>query len=263
MGCIMAPMAVASSEYLRPRFIPLAHRGGSFLPANLGIENTLRAFEHAVELGFDYLETDVHATKDGKLIAFHDDHLGRVTDFDGRPGQLTLKEAKSLKVGMREEIPSLDELLEHFPTTKFNIDIKDRAATLPLVETLRRHKAQSRVCVGSFSDSRIRLFRRMMPMVTTSASPTAVAGLIGGMVRTNGDVFQVPMQHRVGFVNWDIVTRKHIDLVHRAGKKIHVWTIDDDTTMHKLIDWGVDGIVTDRPDLLKAVLRMRGMWSTR
>lgn len=259
----MVHMADDERPFLGPKLIPMAHRGGSFLSVNLGIENTLRAFRNAVELGYNYLETDVHTTRDGALIAFHDDHLGRVTDVDGRPGDFTLKELKQLRVGDREEIPTLEELLVEFPAVRFNIDIKHNSATVPLAKLIERHGAEDRVCVASFSRRRIRHFRRLQPRVTTAASPTAVAGLLAGVARTQGDVFQVPMHRRVGMINWELVTPKHIDLIHRAGKKVHVWTIDEEITMHRLIDWGVDGIITDRPDLLKAVLRMRGMWSTR
>ncbi len=259
----MGGMSARPSDFLDARFIPMAHRGGSFLPANLGIENTLRAFRNAVDLGYEYLETDVHCTRDGHLVAFHDEQLVRVTDFDGRPGDLTLGEIKQLRVGGREEIPTLDELLEALPTAKFNIDIKARKATLPLSRAIDRHAAHDRVCVASFSNARIRLFRKLQPRVVTAATRTAAAGLLTGVVRTRGDVFQVPLRQRVGLVHWELVTAKTIEAVHQAGKKLHVWTIDDEITMHRLIDWGVDGIITDRPDLLKAVLRMRGMWSTR
>lgn len=260
----MERMAVSASAYLGRRFIPLAHRGGSFLPANLGIENTIRAFENAVSLGFEYLETDVHSTKDGHLIAFHDEDFERVTDFAGKPGEFLLEEVKELLVGDREPVPTVDELLEHFSDRSFNIDLKDDASTALLAEAVRRHGAQDRVCVGSFSARRLWHFRKLQPAVTTSASPLGVARLVAGMTHTNGDVYQIPLKYRLptgAMVN--LVTPRMISRIHRAGKKVHVWTIDDDSTMHRLIDWGVDGIVTDRPDLLKAVLRVRGMWSTR
>lgn len=259
----MVRMAAKKNEYLKPRFVPLAHRGGAFLPSNLGIENTLKAFSNAVKLGFNYLETDIHATSDGHLIAFHDVDLARVTDFVGKPGALTLRRLKELRVGGREEIPTLDELFEAFPEANFNIDIKEPQCTRLLAEFIDRHAAHDRVCVGSFSGRQIRRFRRLQPSVTTSASVGAAALLAAGLVRTQGDVYQIPLSHRVGGLNVRLVTAKHIAAIHRAGKKVHVWTIDDESTMHRLIDWGVDGIVTDRPDVLKAVLRARGMWSTR
>lgn len=258
----MGAMAV-HGEYLSPRFVALAHRGGSFLPVNLGIENTMRAFENAVALGYEYVETDVQVTKDGHLIAFHDDNLLRVTDYDAAPSDLLLEEARELLVGDRETIPTLDELFEHFPNVNFNIDIKSNEGTRLLSDCIDRHNAHKRVCVASFSTSRIRQFRKLQPKVPTAASTTGVMMLTTGIVNTKGDVYQVPMRYESGLLKLDLVTPKSIEQIHKAGKKIHVWTIDDDVTMHRLIDWGVDGIVTDRPDLLKGVLRMRGMWSTR
>lgn len=256
-------MAGVHDDYLSPEFIPMAHRGGALLTANLGIENTLRAFSAAVDLGYRYLETDVHVTADGALVAFHDEDLHRVTDVTGSISEFSLEEIRQLRVGEREPIPTVDELLETFPHINFNIDIKGDAAVRPLDEAIRRHGAERRVCVGSFSRSRIRLFRALQPRVPTAVSPSGVMAMRAGMFRTAGKVFQVPLSHQVGPVTVDLVTPRSIARIHAAGMKIHVWTIDDPTTMHRLIDWGVDGIITDRPDLLKEVLRARGMWSTR
>ncbi|MFD0864239.1 glycerophosphodiester phosphodiesterase [Tessaracoccus lubricantis] len=241
----------------------MAHRGGSFLTANLGIENTIRAFANAVALGFRYLETDVHTTRDGHLVAFHDVTLDRVTDVAGSLRDLSLDELSSLRVGDREPIPTLDELFETFPDINFNIDIKSVTAVQPLVDAIVKHGAERRVCVGSFARTRIRRFRSLLPQVPTAVSPTGVAALTMGVISSGGDVYQVPLEHPVGPVTVDIVTPKNIERIHAAGRRIHVWTVDDPTTMHRLIDWGVDGIVTDRPDFLKDVLRARGMWSTR
>lgn len=257
------PMAGVHGDYLSPEFIPMAHRGGAFLTANLGIENTVRAFTNAVELGYRYLETDVHATRDGRVIAFHDCDFARVTDVHSALSEFTLAEVQQLRVGGREPIPTLDELLDGFPGCSFNIDVKHAAAVRPLVECIRRHRAERRVCVGSFSRSTIRRFRSMLPEVPTAASAAGVAAMAVGAMPPGGQVFQVPLTHYVGPVAVDLVTPKNIRRIHDAGRKIHVWTVDDPTTMHRLIDWGVDGIVTDRPDLLKEVLRARGMWSTR
>lgn len=256
-------MADVHDDYLSPEFIPMAHRGGALLTANLGIENTTRAFAAAVDLGYRYLETDVHVTADGQLVAFHDDDLLRVTDIPGRLSEFVLEEVLELKVGDRESIPTLDELFETFPGINFNIDIKDNGAVGPLADAIRRHGAERRVCVGAFSRARIRRFRSLMPEVPTSVSPSGVAAMMAGVISTGGQVFQVPLSHNVGPVTRDVVTPRAIKRIHAAGRKIHVWTIDDPSTMHRLIDWGVDGIITDRPDLLKDVLRARGMWSTR
>lgn len=256
-------MAEVFADYLSPEFVAIAHRAGAFLTANLGIENTVRAFQNAVDLGFRYLETDVHTTRDGVLVAFHDDTLDRVSDVAGHLRDMTSDELVDVRVGGREAVPTMDELFETFPDINFNIDLKAATAVTPLVECIRRHNAERRVCVGSFARTRIRRFRGLLPEVPTSVSTTGVAALTMGAIAPGGQVYQVPMRHPVGPVNVDIVTPKNIERIHAAGRKIHVWTVDDPTLMHRLIDWGVDGIVTDRPDSLKQVLSARGMWSTQ
>ena len=245
----------------------MAHRGGSLLPSNVGIENTRAAFGHAVDLGYRFLETDVHATLDGNLVAFHDPDLSRVTKTPGLIADLTFQQVREVFVGGREAVPSLDELLESFPEARFNIDMKSAGTETLLARIISRHNASARVCVGSFSSARIRRFRRLMPAVTTAATTAEVVALSAGRVRrarAGADVvFQVPISHAVGPTTLRLVTARSVAAVHTAGRKIHVWTIDDEETMNALIDLGVDGIVTDRPDLLKAVLRTRGMWSTQ
>lgn len=245
----------------------MAHRGGSLLPANVAIENTLSAFGHAVDLGYSYLETDVHATLDGTLVAFHDPDLSRVTQAPGLIADLTLQEVRKAFVGGREPVPTLDELFESFPGARFNIDMKAKGTESLLARAITRHGAEDRVCVGSFSPARIRRFRRLMPGVTTAATTAEIIALSAGRVRRTASeaevVFQVPITHSVGPATLHLVTPRSIAAVHAAGRKIHVWTIDDEPTMRTLIDQGVDGIVTDRPDLLKAVLVDRGMWSTQ
>lgn len=256
-------MTEAYPDFLSPEFVAMAHRGGSLLTANLGIENTVRAFTNAVALGFRYLETDVHTTRDGVLVAFHDDTTDRVTDVFGNVRDITYEELRTLRVGDREPVPTMDELFETFPDVNFNIDLKSVTSAESLADAIRRHDAERRVCVASFSRTRIRRFRSLMPRVPTAVSPTGVAALTMGAMAPGGQVYQVPMKHPVGPVMVDIVTPKNIERIHASGRKIHVWTVDDPTTMHRLIDWGVDGIVTDRPDYLKDVLSARGMWSTQ
>lgn len=256
-------MADAYPDYLAPQFIAMAHRGGALLTANLGIENTTKAFGNAVALGYRYLETDVHLTADGHLVAFHDSDLERVTGYAGSLSEMPLAEVLQLRVGDREPIPTLEELFETFPTTCFNIDIKHVQAMQPLIEAIRRHRAERRVCVASFSRRSIRRFRRGLPTVPTAVSSVGVAALAVGKIAPNGDVFQIPVSYPVGGLNVDLLTQKNVERIHASGRRVHVWTIDEPTTMHRLIDWGVDGIMTDRPDLLKGVLRARGMWSTQ
>lgn len=263
----MATMSTQTGGFLAPGFIPMAHRGGSLIPENLGIENTRAAFENAIALGYTYLETDVHATGDGELVAFHDPDLSRVTDASGLIAELSFREVRSVQVGGREAVPTLDELLESFPQARFNIDMKAQGAVPLLARAISRHNAGARVCVGSFSESRLRQFRRLMPRVATSATRPEIlmmlAGRVGRRIPGVDVVFQVPITHVKGPVTLKLVTPKTIAAIHAKGRKIHVWTIDDKETMHRLIDLGVDGIITDRPDLLKAVLQSRGMWSTQ
>ncbi len=171
-------MSAADYPYFAPPPIGLAHRGGAAHPANVGIENTLAAFRTAVDLGFRYLETDVHATSDGRLVAFHDEHLDRVTDRGGAIADLPWREVAAARIGGREPIPALDELLDAFPDTRINIDIKAPGAVAPLWETIRAHAAYDRVCVGSFSNRRLQAFRRLAgARVATAAGRLGTAAL--------------------------------------------------------------------------------------
>ncbi|WP_130865425.1 glycerophosphodiester phosphodiesterase [Acidipropionibacterium timonense] len=250
--------------YFRGGFIPLAHRGGSHLPGNEGRENTLAAFGNAVALGYDHIETDVHATRDGHLVAFHDDRLERVSDGRGLVADLTLAQIRRASVG-GERVPTLDEVLDAFPEVFVNIDIKAPGAVAPLVEALARHRAWDRVCVGSFSSRRLARFRRSVGRpVATAVGPVGVGWStltrVGARVLAPlGAAFQIPHRARVGGRDIDLVTRPFIEAAHAAGRVVHVWTIDDPAQMHELIELGVDGIVTDRPDLLLEVMAERGM----
>lgn len=257
-------MAFMAEGYLDPEFAPMAHRGGALLTANLGIENTLAAFQNAVDLGYTYMETDVHATSDGVALAFHDPNLARVTDIDARISDLPFAALKEVRVAGKEPIPRVEELLEAFPRQRFNFDIKSPGAIEPLARVIERSKAQQRVCVASFSQARISRFRRRLPGVTTAFGPVGVSRMVGGLLPRRRDrgpaVFQVPVEQRIAGVRIRVLTPERVAAIHRAGFKVHVWTIDTPGQMHTLIDWGVDGIVTDRPDLLKNVLQARGMW---
>ena len=155
-------MRASDYPYFDQPFIALAHRGGSLLPDNVGRENTLHAFGNAVALGYTHLETDVHSTRDGHLVAFHDDVLDRVTDQRGAIAELSFDEVRQARVGGIDQIPTLDEVLDAFPDSYLNIDIKTGGAVEPLVACLNAHRAQKRVCVGSFGPQRLRQFRRLM-----------------------------------------------------------------------------------------------------
>ena len=245
--------------------LAFAHRGGSYHPDIEGLENSLVAFQHAVDLGYQYLETDVHATRDGTLLAFHDAVLDRVTETQGAIADLDRSEVSQALIGGREEIPTLASLLEHFADVRFNIDIKADLAIDPLVALIEAMGAHDRVCVASFSERRLRRFRsRLARPVATAAGPFDVATvrlmplgrLLETLRRSRAAALQVP--HRRG--RFTVVTPALVKRAHALGKHVHVWTVDDPAEMHHLLDLGVDGVMTDRTDLLRDVLVERGQW---
>lgn len=235
--------------------IPFAHRGG----ASEAPENTLPAFAHAIDLGYRYLETDVHATADGVLVAFHDDVLDRVTDRTGSIAESTWAEVREARVDGREPIPLLEDLLATWPDARINIDPKADSAVEPLAAVLDRAGALDRVCVGSFSDERIDRMRSLLgPELCTGAGPNELLSLFGhGDVPLRAQAAQVPP---VGYDGKPLVTERFVATAHDHGLAVHVWTIDDPAEMHALLDLGVDGIMTDRPAVLRDVLVERGAW---
>jgi glycerophosphoryl diester phosphodiesterase len=245
--------------------LAFAHRGGAYHPEIEGLENTLAAFKHAVALGYDYLETDVHVTSDGVLLAFHDAVLDRVTDLEGAIAELSFEEVRRALVGGREQVPTLAQLFDEFPRARFNIDLKSEGAAEALAGFIEERSAFDRVLVGSFSPPRLAEFRRLTRgRVPTSGTPIEVAifrflpsaRLADWLTRRRVAALQVP--HRRG--RWTIVTPGLLRRAHSTGKHVHVWTIDDPEEMRQLLDRGVDGLFTDRTDLLKDVLLERGLW---
>ena len=239
--------------------IAFAHRGG----AGSFPENTLRAFRHAVSLGFTHVETDVHTTTDGVTVAFHDDSLDRVTDGRGTIGEMSWRDVRRAMVDGTDPILRLDELLEELPDTRINIDPKSDAAVGPLVDTLRRLDAVERVCVCSFSDRRTQRVRELAgSSLCVGAGPRGIARLMAAAARlpagTRFDFHaaQVPVKAK----GLTIVRRSVVDTAHRHGVDVHVWTIDDAAEMHRLLDLGVDGIMTDQPETLRQVMIDRGHW---
>jgi glycerophosphoryl diester phosphodiesterase len=248
--------------------LAFAHRGGAYHPEIEGLENTLAAFRHAVELGYEYLETDVHVTRDGVLLAFHDTVLDRVTDRGGEIAELTHAEVRRALVGGREGVPMLGELFDAFPEARFNIDIKSEGAVVPLADFIAARQAWDRVLVGSFSRQRLQRFRRLTEgRVPTCATLLEIAvfravpsgWLAGRLAGDRSAALQIP--HRRGRIT--VATRGLVRRAHAAGRHVHVWTIDDAAEMRSLLDRGVDGLFTDRTDILKAVLVERGQWRQR
>ena len=245
--------------------LAFAHRGGAYHPEIEGLENTLAAFKHAVALGYDYLETDVHVTADGVLLAFHDSVLDRVTDQRGAIADLTFEEVRRALVGGREQVPTLAQLFDEFPHARFNIDLKSDGAAAALAEFVTERDAWDRLLVGSFSRKRLNEFRRLTGgRIPTSAAPTEVVAfrfLPSGRLAdrlTGGKVSALQIPHRRGRLT--IASRGLVRRAHAAGRPVHVWTVDDPDEMRRLLDRGVDGLFTDRTDLLKDVLTERGDW---
>ena len=239
--------------------LAFAHRGGAYHPDLEGLENTLTAFQHAVDLGYAYLETDVHVTRDGTLLAFHDAALDRVTAHTGKVAELSYAEVAEAVVGEREKVPTMDSLLEEFPGVRFNIDLKSDAAVPALAELVRRHGAYDRVCVGSDrrttgSAGSSATGSPRLPARWTSACSASSPRVVDALTRGRGAALQVP--HRRGRLT--VVTEALVARAHALGRHVHVWVVDEPDHMHELLDLGVDGLMTDRTDLLRDVLVARG-----
>jgi glycerophosphoryl diester phosphodiesterase len=262
-------MRAADFAYFNPPFLAFAHRGGANYAPNLHRENSLHAFTEAVELGYRNLETDVHATADGVLLAFHDGVLDRVTDLKGEIGALPYAEVRQARIHGIDPIPTLSELFEAFPEAGFNIDAKSDAAVDLLARTIAEHEAYDRVCISSFGVGRLhRLRRRLGRPVASAASSVGVAAnrfvpWLTWALNTPAPALQIPVATRVLGRERTILTPALIRTAHRAGKQVHIWTVDDSELMERLIDLGVDGIFTDRPDTLKTVLTRHGLWTDR
>ena len=222
--------------------IAFAHRGG----ASDNPENTMPAFQHAVDLGFTYLETDVHATSDGVLVAFHDDDLSRTCGRPGVVGRLPWSEVSTARVSGTEPIPTLDEVLETWPDVRVNVDCKSDAAAEPLIAAIRRHRAFDRVCVASFSDRRVRRMRRVGgERLCSSAARNELAVL--WIVRWNVGGLAAQVPERRGPVR--VVTSRFIATAHRRGLPVHVWTVDDARKIARFEAMGAHGVITNDPRL--------------
>jgi len=240
--------------------IRFAHRGSRVLWP----ENTMPAFQGAVDLGYRYLELDVHLSRDGAVVVFHDDRLERLTDGSGKVWDHTWEELRTLDAahnfdeegghplrGAGIRIPLLEELARTFPDTLLNIDLKQKGIEEVVAGLIERIGAEDRVLIGSFRDWRIATFRRLTHgRVALSAGPREVARALAACrlrlpIGGPADALQIPRR---------IASKRLVVSAHAAGKQVHVWTVNDPEEMRALIDIGVDGIITDRPDLLNEVV---------
>ena len=240
--------------------IAFAHRGGT----SAAPENTLRAFDDAVTLGYRYVETDVHSTRDGRLVAFHDNDLQRTCGKPWRIEETDWSTLSTARIDGTDPIPLLEDLLTWWPNLRINIDCKSDAAMQPLIDTIRRTHCLDRICVGSFSDKRLRHIRSELGTgLCTSMGPQEVIRLVLGSTTgipispsRHALIAQVPV--RQGPI--PVVTHRSIARAHRLGLQIHVWTIDDPLQIGQLLDMGVDGVMSDDTRALKDVFVARHLW---
>jgi glycerophosphoryl diester phosphodiesterase len=234
--------------------IPFAHRGGaSDVP-----ENTMPAFQYAVDLGYRYVETDVQVTSDGVLVAFHDNDLRRTCGRPGRISDLPWSDVSTARVSGDAPIPLMEDLLGTWPDLRINIDCKSDAAVGALVACLRRTNSLDRVLLGSFSDARLqRLRKELGDGACTSLGPKGVARLRFGHPRhTDAMAAQVPVKQGP----LTVTNAAFVERAHALGLAVHVWTIDEPDEIRRLLDLGVDGIMTDKPEVLRTVFQERGLW---
>ncbi len=265
------PFFAASDDVL-----VIAHQGGEGLRPS----NTLAAFANAVDLGVDVLETDVHATADGELVLMHDDTVDRTTNGSGSLRQMTLAQVRALDAGYywTEDdgqsypyrgqgltVPTLRELLMAFPDMRFNVEIKQQEPPMaePLCNLIRELDMGEQMLVASFNEAAIVAFREACPEVATSMVQAEIIPFfalsklwLGATYQPQVEAIQVP-EFRGGIVPWGdlrVVNGRFIRDAQQHNIEFHVWTVNETDDMQRMLDWGVDGIITDRPDRLLELL---------
>ena len=244
-----------------PTPIAISHRGGPWE----GTENSITAFRRSYDLGYRYLETDVRGSSDGVAVVMHDGDLARATGRQVQVRETPWSLLQALRINGCEPIMTLESLLEEFPDVTFNLDVKERAAIDPFVDVVRRTKAQERIVIASFSSRRMSAVRAALgPTVASSLSPPEVWGLLrrarGRRLSWSPPAAAACVQLPEFMGKRRLVDKALVATAHGLGLQVHVWTINDAPTMNRLLDLGVDGIMTDRPSLLKSVLTERGQW---
>ncbi|PVZ03416.1 glycerophosphodiester phosphodiesterase family protein [Actinomycetospora cinnamomea] len=252
----------------RPR--AFAHRGWH-IGDLAGLENSLAAFRRAVDEGYTHLETDVHATADGVLVVHHDATLRRVAGHPGVLRSMPWADLAGVRLRGREPLPRLEEVLEALPTTRFNVDLKAPGTVAPMLRLLERDDVAARVAVASMDERRVDAVRaRFGDRVVTgiasrsalrlrarAVSPSLLRRPLGRALPVRGDLAQLPV--RLGALT--VIDDAMLAAARELGVEVHVWTVDRTSEMHRLLDLGVDGLMTDRPDLLRDVLVGRGTWT--
>jgi len=252
-----------------PKTLVIAHQGGD----GVWPGDTLYAYEKAVEIGSDVLEMDAHITKDGAIVLMHDEKVDRTTDGAGLIEDLTLAELKKLDAaykwtlddgqtfpfrGQGIQVPTLEELFQKFPQMRFLIEIKltENPIEKPLCDLIRKYGMQDKVIIGSFHDQAMKNFRATCPEVATSASRGEVKNyvLLGkvflwGFIKPDYQTVEPPYDPSES-LGIPIMTKRFVRESHAKNIRIEPWTVNDPALMKQYIEWGVDGIITDRPDLL-------------
>lgn len=262
-ACKMADMThLRNHPFLTaPLAHAFAHRGG----AQEVEENTLPAFAHAVGLGYTHVELDVHATRDGQVVVHHDPDLMRLCGDPRQIADLDWAELRVIRTLGGAGIPLLETVLQDFPGLYVTIETKSRAVVGPLCALIKRMGVLERICIGAFDPACTRAARAALgPGLLYSPAHAQVGRLWArgwGMPLSLDDfgAVQVP----VAWKGIQIITPRFIRAAHAADVAVHVWTVDDAAQMHRLLDMGVDGLMTDRPTLLRDVLRQRGAWSSQ
>ena len=274
MGIIYGSIASSTGEpavdyaFFKQNTSPLviAHRGGG----GLAPENTLFAFKKAHDLGVDVIEIDVHGTADGEIVVMHDASVDRTTDGTGKVNSFTLEQLRKLDAGFRWSpdngktypyrgngitIPMLEEVFAAFPKMKFNIEPKQASPSIikPLCQIIRNHKMTDKVVVGSFQQAVLDEFRGECPEVATSASPFEVSKFLG-MYKTGLNQSYSPPMQALQVPEYIGVTKEFVEAAHERNLKVHVWTVNETANMQRLLEIGVDGIMTDYPQRLLTLL---------
>ena len=235
------------NSFLDSEFQGFVHRGDT----SIFLENTIEAFQSAVSLGYQYLETDLRETSDGKIITFHDPNLKRITGANITISETKFSDIRMRRLPSREIIPTIDELLEEFPDSFFNMDLKVNQIEEKVLKKINSHNALERVCLGSFNSRTIKKINSLEPKILTSMGISQVIMYKFFQKKNISKLIQIPTR-------WNgikVITKKFIDRLHNDGLKVHVWTINKEKEMQSLIDLGVDGIMTDNASGLIKVMK--------
>ena len=239
-------------------FFGFVHRGGD----EVETENTIEAFKYSSDLGFVFIETDVQATKDGHVVIFHDATLKRMAGVNKSIKELTLHEVNEIDLLDGGKIPLLSEALETFPDLRFNIDIKTEDALEETIQIIKKMNFLDKTCFASFSSSRLKRIKHLAgPEACISSGQMDIFKMmcqsVGiGLKPTKSQCAQIPLKQ------WGVpvLTKKFIEIAKMQNKFVHVWTIDDKNQMFELIEFGVDGLMTDKPSVLKEAMIEKGLF---